>query len=345
MANKDYSFTTILSEISRRNYAPVYILMGEEPYYLDKIVEALERSVVAKEEKDFNQSTFYGAEADIEIVEATARQYPMMSEKRLVILKEAQSMSNAKNALDRLASFVEKPSPTTVLVIVYKGDNLNATSKLIKAAQKSETIIFRSPLIRDYQLNVPIKEYCTSKRISIDDKASALLAEFVGNNLGKLFSEIDKLIVATGGNEKRITCELIEENIGISKDFNNFELTSALAEKNYAKAIRIVDYFKRNHTKNPTAVTTGVLLNFFTKVVLAHFAKDQSDKTLMEVCEIRNSYALKDIRKAQVGFTPHQSIKIISLLRDFDTASKGIGSMQNEYSLLKEMIFKMLTLR
>lgn len=317
--------------------------MGEEPYYLDKIVEALEKTVVAEEDKDFNQSIFYGAEADLEAVEASVRQYPMMAERRLVILKEAQSLQNAKISLDKLAGVVEKPSESTVFVIVFKGDNLNSTSQLMKATTKSDAIVFKSPLIRDYQLGTPIKEYCNSHNCSIDDKASSLLAEFVGNNLNKLFSEIDKLLVAAGNNTRRITCELIEENIGISKDFNNFELQTALANKNYSKAIQIVEYFKKNHTKHPTIVTTGTIFGFFSKLVIANFAKDQSDSSIIKECELKNSYALKDLRVAQANYNPLQSLKAIGLIREFDSSSKGIDSTQNEYDLLRELIFKLIT--
>lgn len=345
MAKKaNLSFSTIMSEIAAKNYAPVYILMGEESYYLDQIIDTLEKSVIPEEDKDFDQSIFYGAEADLEIVESSARQYPMMADKRLVILKEAQSLHNAKNAIERLAPYVSRPSGTTIFALVFKGDTLKASSQLLKSAAASNAVIFTSPLLRDYQLAAPIKEYCNSRRYSIDDKASQLLIEFIGSNLSKLFGEIEKLIVASRGKTRRITCELIEENIGISKDFNNFELISALTTRNYAKAVRIADYFKRNSSKNPTIVTTGVLFNFFSKIVLANFSKDQSDNAIMSLCEIKNSFALKDLRIAQANYNPLQSLKAISLIRALDTASKGIDSLQNEHDLLKELIFKLVTL-
>lgn len=337
------TYKDILADIKKRDFAPVYILMGEEPYYLDLIASALENSVVDEADKDFNFSMFFGAEADIETVASTARQFPMMADKRFVILKEAQAMPQAKSQLEYLESYMHKPSENSVLVIVYKGDNLNATSKMMKAAVKNNAVIFKSPKLKDYNLDTPIKDYCSSRRINIDEKALSLLKEYIGADLSKLFGEIDKLIVASSGKTNRITAELIEENIGISKDFNNFELVSALASKNYSKAVTIIEFFKRNPRQNPTLVTVGILYNFFSKMVLANFSKDKSDSALMNILQLKSPYQLKEIRMGLSRYNSIQSVKAISELRKFDTKSKGINSTTNEFDLLKELIFNIFT--
>lgn len=337
------TYRDILSDIKKKNFAPVYLLMGEEPYYLDLIANALENSVVDEADRDFNFNMFFGAEATPEEVAATAAQYPMMAEHRFVILKEAQAMERAKQQLEYFETYMQHPLPTTVFVIVFKGDNLNATSAMVKAAAAHGAVIFKSPKLREYQLDGPIKDYCASKKIGIDDKALSLLKEHVGTDLSKLFGEIDKLIVATSGKVNRISAEVIEENIGISKDFNNFELTTALATKDYSKAMTIIEFFQRNPKQNPTVVTTGILFNFFTKMVLANFSKDKSDTALMQILGLKTPYALREIRTGLSRYNSLQSVKAISEIRRFDTRSKGIGSVANEYDLLKELIFNIFT--
>lgn len=307
-------------------------------------VEALEHAVVEEDDKDFNLTVFYGADADVDVVATTARQYPMMSPLRLVLLKEAQTLERAKTVLEKLAPYIQKPSATTVLAVVYKGDNLAATSAIMKAAAANgDAVVFKSPKLRDYQLAGPVKDYCASCKIGIDDKALQLIVEHVGSDLSKLFGEIDKLIVAAGGSVNRINCELIERNIGISKDFNNFELTSALAVRDYAKAMKIVNYFRLNPKNNPTVVTTGVVYAFFAKLVVSATARDRSDSALMAAIDAKSAYSLREIRAALQCYTPAQAVKAISAIREFDAKSKGIDSMGNEYDLLQEMVFKIIT--
>lgn len=344
--SKELTYRDILDRIKKRDFASVYLLMGEEPYYIDLIVNALESSVVSEENQAFDQLVFYGADADMDVVVASAQQYPVMGDHQLVILKEAQSIpGNAKSQLDKLASYVAQPNKKGILVVAFKGDNLNATSSLMKAAIKAgdKAVVFKSPKIKDYQLNTPIKDYCRMKKISIEQPAVQMLIEYIGNSLQKLFGEIDKLIVAAGPGAKSITLGMVEENIGISKEFNNFELTKAVATKDYPKTLRILDYFRKNPKNNPSVVTTGVLFRFFSQLVVAHYTADKSDRGLMESLQLKTPYALKEIREALTHYSPRQSIAAVSALREFDCKSKGIGSMQNEYDLQREFIFKVFT--
>lgn len=343
--SKELTYRDVLDKIRKGDLASVYLLMGEEPYYIDLIVDVIERSVVHEENRAFDQLIFYGADADLDVVVASAQQYPVMGDRQLVILKEAQTLSSARTQLDRLSSYIANPNRRGVFVVAYKGDNLNATSSLMKAAAKAgdNVVVFKSPKIKDYQLSSPIKDYCRLKKIAIEEQAVQILIEYIGNSLQKLFGEIDKLIVAAGSGVQRITADMVEENIGISKEFNNFELTKAIANKDYPKTLRILDYFRKNPKNNPSVLTTGILFKFFSQLVVAHYTQDKSERSLMEALQLKNPYALRDIREGLGMYSPRQSMAAISALRDFDCKSKGIGSLQNEYDLQRELIFKIFT--
>lgn len=344
-ASKELTYRDVLDSIKKRNFAKVYLLMGEEPYYIDMIVDALEQNVVSEENKAFDQLVFYGADSDIDVVIASAQQYPVMGDLQLVILKEAQTLAGNKTQLDRFASYLSQPNQKGILVIAFKGDTLGATSALMKAASKAgdSVVVFKSPKIRDYQLAAPVKDYCRMKKIGIEEPAVQILIEYIGNSLQKLFGEIDKLIVAAGPGAQRITAAMVEENIGISKEFNNFELTKAISAKDYPKTLRILDYFRKNPKNNPTVMTTAILFKFFSQLMVAHYTADKSDRGLMEALQLKTPYALKDVREGLARYNPRQTMAAVSALRDFDCKSKGIGSLQNEYDLQRELIFKIFT--
>ncbi len=341
--NSGPSFREIMVSIKKGQFYPVYILMGEEPYYLDQLSKALEENVVAEADRDFNSIIYYGADSQIGNVIGSAQQYPVMADRQLVMLKEAQTMTHAKTQLDKLASYVAKPNKTTVLVVVYKGDTLSGTSALIKKAKAAGCIVFNSEKLRDYKLAGPIRDYCTSKGFGIDDKAVSLLCDYIGNPLSKLFGEIDKLILSAGSDVNRISPELIERNIGISKDFNTFELVKALAAKNYKQSMSIVDYFSRNPRQNPGVMIVATLFGFFSKLFIAAVTRDKSDASLMEALELKNTWALRDYRDGLQRYNARQALAAVHAIREYDCNSKGIGSNQNEYELLKELIFKIIT--
>lgn len=337
------SFREVMTDIKKHKFAPVYILMGEEDYYLDQLTKALENNVVDEADRDFNSITFYGADSDIGKVIGSAQQFPVMAERQIVLLKEAQTLSQAKTQLDKLAPYVSRPNLSTVLVVVYKGDALSSTSALMKAAAKSDCVVFRSDKLRDYQLGAPIVDYCASRGVGIDDKAVSLLCDYIGNPLSKLFGEIDKLIVAAGPDIKRISPELIERNIGISKDFNTFELVKAVAMKDYPKSMMIVEYFSRNPKQNPGVMIVAALFNFFSKLFIAAVTRDKSEASLLEALELKSKYALNDYRTGLQHYNARMALAAIHAIREHDCMSKGIGSTQNEYDLLKELIFKFFT--
>lgn len=333
-------FRSIITSIRKKEFAPVYLLMGEESYYIDKIVEILDSSLVAEDERDFNYSVVYGKDANIPDIIASCQQYPFMADRRAVFFKEAQTVEGGKNTLDQLASYIAHPNEQCSLVISFKGDSLNATSKLMKTAGASDNVVvFKSDRLREWEVAAPISEYCREKKVAIGEDSINILKEYIGCELSKLFGAIDKLIVSSDIAGGRITPELIERNIGISKDYNNFELINALALKNYDKCMRIISYFESNPSKNPTVMTTGLLYGFFSKLFSAQMSADKTEAGLKAAVGAKSDFAFIDYRNALRNYTAVQSINAIHLLRQFDTQSKGVGSFQNEFGLLKETIF------
>ena len=339
MAQK-ISCKSIIADIRAGKFAPVYILSGEESYYLDLISDSLQANVVCGEDRDFNLDIFYGADTDPVSVVSVARQFPVFAERRLVMLKEAQTMLRAKSALEITKSYMERPVSSTVLVIVYKGEAFSPAAKWVKAAQASGAVVFTSPRIRDYQLAGITREYCSDNGIHIDDKAVAMLSEYVGTDLSRLFGEIEKLRQTVPQGQKLIvTPELIERNIGISKEYNNFELMDALMSKNYSKTMRIVKYFGSNLSANPSTVTASVIFSAFVRLLRAHYMKDKSEAALRG----RLALSVPAVRQVMTGMRNYSAascVRIIREIRRFDRESKGIGSLQPVDGLLLDLVYK-----
>ena len=336
-------FREILASIKKNmNLSPVYILMGEETFYIDRLVEAFENHIIPESDRDFNQTVFYGNDSDIDVIVATCQQFPVMSDRRLVILKEAQTMHQAKSQIDKLAPYISRPNGATIFVVVFKGDNLTSTSKVIKAGAASKSTVFKSEAVKEWQLGSHIKDYCSSIGFSIEEKATAMLCDYIGGPLSKVFGEINKLSMIKGG-DKKITASDIEAHIGISKDYNNFELIKSVASKNFPQTMKILKYFEKNPKTNPTVVTNSMLFSFFQKISIAHYLSDKSEKGMMDGLGVKNSWQLKDVKEGIRFYNPRQSVNAIHYCRDFDTKSKGVESYQNEFDLLRELIFKIFT--
>lgn len=336
-------FNTLMSEIRAGRFAPVYLLMGEEPYFIDALTEVLRARVVpTAEARDFDMDIFFANDTQIDDVAGAARQFPLMGEKKLVMLKELQSMQNGKNNLAKIAPIAAKPMSSTVLVVTFKGEPLGATHEFVKAVKKGGGVIFTSSKLKEWELNAHITDYCKERKINIDRRAVEMLKEYVGADLSRLATDIDKLIVAGGG--APITPELIEKNIGFSKDFNVFELVNALSVRDYVRCMRIVDYFERNPKDNPVIKTVALLFRFFSHLMIAHFSREKSDAALMAQLGYRSTYQLKDIKPALKNYSAMSVFRIIHALRKLDAQSKGIGSMQKDYSLLRQFVYEAFTL-
>lgn len=333
----------IISDIRKGVFSPVYLLMGPESYYIDMIVENIEKYAIPEEDRDFNYSVFYGNDADIDYVVGVAQQFPVMASRKLVILKEAQSMVQAKVKLERFASYFARPNQTTIFVLAFKGDSLNATSKLVKGAKEGGAVIFKSEAVREWEVAACIRDYCQQRKVGIDDKAVALLADYIGLPLSKLFGELNKLISVKGPGSTRIDCDDIERNIGISKDFNNFEFLDALRNKDYPKAVRIIKYFASNKSKNPTAPLIGLMFGFYSNLVIAHYLPDNSEAAIRQQFGFKAPAQLRGLMTAMRLYNPRQAVNAIHYLRDFDLRSKGRDSYFDEHDLLAELVFKLFT--
>lgn len=332
------TFEQIKTDIAKRKFQPIYLLMGEEAYYIDEITEALVEGVVPEAERDFNQHILYGLETDVASVVSLARSFPMMSEFQLIVIKEAQNLKK----IEELEVYTRNPLSSTILVLNYKNGNLDKRKKLYASIDK-QGVVFESKKIPEYKIPAFISSYLTMKGLGIDQKSAQMLTDFLGNDLSKLVNEMDKLILSIPANEKRITAELIERNIGISKDFNNFELLKAVVEKNTFKANQIADYFEKNPKNNPLIVTLVVLFNFFSNLMICYWEKDKSENGIANALGFRNSFQAKDYVIALKHYNAFKTMEIVSLLRNYDAKCKGVDNVSvSDGELLKELLFKVM---
>ena len=338
MAADTVTFENLKSQLAKRQYAPIYLLHGDEGYYIDALVKIFEQ-ILPPEERDFNMYTMYGPEVSPDTVMDACRRYPMMAERQVVILKEAQEMHAAK--LNRLHLYASQPSPTTILVICCRGAMAKAKD-LIAQIKKNNGVIFHSEKIKEYHIVNHISSYIKTKGLNAEPKALEMLRDYIGTDLSRLYNEIDKLALILGANAM-ITPESIERNIGISKDYNNFELIDALSQRNAEKAFRIIEYFKLNSKNNPTVLIASTIFGYFSDLLTLYFTKDKSEQNLMSMVGAKSSFQFGKFRIGLKNYNAYQVIEIISAIRDFDSKSKGIGSRQNEYDLLKDLIFHILS--
>ncbi len=330
-------FEDIMSDLKNRIYKPVYFLAGDEPYFIDRITDYIEEKVLPEAEKAFNQMVLYGEDTTIQAVIETSRRFPMMSNHLVIIVKEAQSLKK----IEDLAYYLEKPLVSTILVINYKYKTLDKRTKLYKLLD-THAVYFESNRLRDYQVPPWIERYLMLKGIKTEPNASAMLTEFLGTDLHKIVNELDKLIINLPAGKQVVTTELVEKNIGISKDYNNFELQKAVGEKNILKANMIVRYFADNPKDNPITLTIASLFSFFTKVLNYHYLPDKSKNNAAAALKI-NPFFVKDYESAAVKYSVRKTVEIIGLLRTYDMKSKGFGDLSTEPGdLLKELIYKIL---
>lgn len=334
------SYEQIITDIKNRKFAPVYLLMGDESYFIDKITEELLQTVVATDLRDFNQTVFYGLESNVYDVINAARRFPMMSDQQIVVVKEAQKLSK----IEELAHYVSTPLKSTVLVIAHKYGTVDKRKKFHDKVAAIGGVVFESKKIQDYKLPAFISSFVQTKALTIDGKAAQMLADYLGNDLSKLSNELDKLTVSLAHNtNKRITPELIETNIGISKDFNVFELQKAVISKDVYKAMQIADYFDQNPKENPLVVTLGALFTFFSNLMICYWAKDKSENGLAAELGFRASFMAKDYVQGVRNYNPWKSMEIISLIRTYDAKHKGIDSPSiSPGILLKELLYKIM---
>ena len=327
----------IVGDIKKGQVKPIYFLMGEEPYYIDAIATYIENNVLAEEEKGFNQMVLYGRDVSVEDIVSNAKRFPMMAERQVVIVKEAQELSRT---IDKLEAYAANPQPSTVLVLCYKYKKLDKRKKLYKTVGKSG-VLFESKKLYDNQVPDWIRRVLKGKNYSISPKAAQMLVEFLGTDLGKINNELQKLqLVLPKGTE--ITPQHIEENIGISKDFNNFELRKAIAERDVMKANRIIHYFAQNPKDNPLVMTISLLYNFFSQLLQYHALPDKSQFVAAKALKI-NPFFVKEYQTAGKHYPMRKVSQVVGLLREADVKSKGVGASNlPQGDLLKELLFKIM---
>lgn len=326
----------IVDDIRKGIIAPIYFLMGDEAYFIDRISEFIGANVLTEEERGFNQLIMYGKEVSIEEIISNAKRYPMMADRQVVIVREAQHLART---IEKLTTYIEQPQLSTVLVICYKFARIDKRKKLYKQLQRSNSVIFDSKKLYENQVAEWIRKMLKGKGYAISHKAAALLVEFLGTDLSRINNELLKLqLVLTKDSE--ITPETIEKHIGISKDYNNFELRKALGEKDFLKASKIMSYFARNPKENPFVVTITLLHNFFSQLLQYHGLRDHSPKHVASSLRI-NPYFVSEIQTAARNYPMKKVSQIVSYLREMDMKGKGVGAQNlSQEDLLKELLVK-----
>ena len=325
----------ILADLKSKKYNPVYFLAGEETYYIDLLSDYIEKSVLDEAEKGFNQTVMYGRDVDVAALISAAKQFPMMADNTVIIVKEAQDLKK----IEELKSYVDQPLSSTILVLCYRGKKIDKRKALYKSLQKNG-LYFESSKLYENKIPQWIKSYLSTKDYTIGNKASAMLTEFLGTDLSKIAGELNKLcILVPKGSE--INAKLVEENIGISKDYNNFELQNAVMNKDVLKENRIINYFAANTITNPIVVTLSVLYNLFSKVLIYHSLKDKTPQSVAKSLGV-NPYFVKDYQQAAQSYNLKYAVRALDILREADMKSKGFKNPSTTHSeLLKEVIYKL----
>ncbi len=332
----------LTNSFKKDGYKRVYFLMGEEPYFIDFLSNYFTTNVIPEEEKSFNQTVLYGKDVSVNDIMSQARQYPFMGDKMLVVVKEAQELVKT---IDQFANYFKSIQPSTTIVFCYKYKTLDKRKELYKTLSKSEFAeIFESNKLKDYQVEGWIKTLLSDEKLEIEPKAVAMLVEFLGNDLSKIANEIDKLKIILK-DKTLISADLVEDNIGISKEYNNFELINAVAYKNEAKAFSIAKYFALNTKNNPFVVTTSLLYNFFSKLLQYHgmiYKNAGANATDIAKQLGINPYGLKDYQAASKIYPMKKVSQNIAFIREIDLKGKGVNGTLTHDDLLKELLIKVL---
>lgn len=339
MAKANITHREVVDSIRKKEYLPIYLLMGEESYYIDRISDYIADSVLTKEEQDFNLQIIYCTrETNVADIINSARRYPMMAEHQVIIVKEAQNLLK----FDDIAVYALKPQPSTILVLCYKHGTVDRRKKVIPAIEKVG-MVFESSKLKDGMLPQFISDYLKRKGLAIDAPAAQVIAESVGSDLNRMAGELDKLALALPEGVKCVNTDHVEENIGISKEFNMWELRNAVVAKDVAKANKILFHFEQNPKANSPVATVAMLFNFFAQVMLAYYSPDKSEQGLMKYLDLRQTWQLRDFNTAMKNFTATKTMRIIGKLRETDAKLKGIekGSLTDE-DVMHELLYFIL---
>ncbi len=334
----------LLKDLKSRKLKPLYLLHGEEPYFIDQLSNYVEHELLSEAERGFNQTVFYGKDTDPMAVINAAKRYPMMADYQIVLVKEAQDMrwgsdDDGKKHINPFLAYLENPLQSTILVFCYKYSKFDKRKKTYKAIEKNG-LVFESTSLYENKIPAFVEQFVAAKNYKIQPQASALLAEYLGNDLSKIANELEKLMLNVAAGQE-ITTQHIQDNIGISKEYNVFELQTALSRKDVLKANRIINYFEANQKANPFVVVLGTLNNYFTKVLRYQYVADKSPQNVAKELGV-SPFFVKDYELAGRNFNFGKTMQVISLLREYDLKSKGVNSVADNGELMKELIFKIL---
>jgi DNA polymerase-3 subunit delta len=336
---KSFTFDGIMRDLEERHFAPVYLLMGDEAYYIDRIADYIAEHALAPEERDFNQTIVYGADTTAAQLADMARRYPMMAEHQVVMVKEAQSI----RSWEALEKYLEKPVKSTILVICYKNGSIDRRKKVVTRTEAAG-VVFESKKKRDYEIPAFVETYLRTKEATIDRKAAQMIADHIGADLSRLVSELDKVLISLPANDRRITPEVVEEQIGVSKEFNAFELRNAIVNRDVFKANQIVKYFDKNHKAGSIFAFLPMLFNYFQNLMIAYYAPNRNDKNeLAKFLDLKSAWGVNDYMTGMRNFSGVKVMQIISKFREIDAKSKGLDNPNTPVGdLMKELIFFIL---
>ena len=337
---KTATYEGIMADLKAGKYAPVYYLMGEEAYYIDKICDYIAEHALQPEERDFNQTIMFGSDVTAAQVADVARRYPMMAERQVVIVKEAQNLKQT----DQLEKYFKQPSPQTVLVLCHKNGTIDGRKREYVKSIREAGILFESKKLRDRDLLPFIEGYLRQREVSIDPKSTQLIADSIGADLSRLTSELDKVIISLPQEDRRVTPQVVEDQIGVSKDFNAFELRDAIVNRNVFKANQIIKYFDNNPKAGSIYSFLPMLFSYFQNLMIAFYApKKQSQEAVAEWLELRSPWAAKEYMTGMRNFSAMKVLQIISKIREIDAKSKGLDNPNTAPGeLMKELIFYIL---
>ena len=337
---KNVSFDSIMRDLEARKYVPVYYLMGDESYYIDRIADYIAEHVLQPEERDFNQTVLFGSDVTASQIADYARRYPMMSQYQVLIVKEAQNIKNT----DALALYFKSPMPSTILVMCHKNGAIDGRKKEYVKAIQGAGVLFESKKLKEKELPVFIESYLKSRQVSIDPKSTQMIADNIGADLSRLTGELDKVILSLPADHKKVTPQVVEDQIGVSKEFNGYELRDAIVNRNVYKANLIIKYFDENPKAGSIYSFLPLLFNYFQNLMIAYYApNNKSQEAVGEWLELRNSWFAKDYMIGMRNYTGMKVMQIISKIREIDAKSKGLDNPNTPPGeLMKELIFYIL---
>ena len=338
--NTGTSYETIMRDLKARHFSPIYILMGDESYYIDKISDYIAEHVLRQEERDFNQTVVFGSDISASQIVDSAKAFPMMAEKRVVIVKEAQNLKGT----EPLVKYFKQPVVSTVLVLCHKNGSIDKRKKIIPAAQVGGAVIFESKKLYERELPGFITSYFMQHEITVEQKAAQMIADHVGADLHRLTSELDKILISFSEADRMVTPEIVEKEIGVSKDFNAFELRSAIIQRDVYKANLITKYFDNNPKAGSLFSFLPMLFSYFENLMIAFYSPNRSNENaLAQFLELRNGWAAKDYLTGLRNYSGMKTMQIISKIREIDAKSKGLDNPNTASSeLMKELIFFIL---